>query len=250
VSRWSWLALGVGAYIAFALAQFPAGVALRWFAPPGVAASGVAGTLWSGSAATCSVGGLTAEQLRWRVNPFALLTARVVADVEARIPDGFVSAQIAASRSRVTLREVRGATSLPALAQLMPVRGMRGQASVALDTLELVDGWPVRATGQVKLAKLEVTPFVPTGGGLVALGDYTVSFTEASEGALTARFADDGGPLEVAGSVTLDPARVYTLDALVKPRPSADRSLVEGLSIMTAEPDAEGRRRLTMTGSL
>ena len=64
MSRWSWLALGVGAYIAFTLATFPAGVALRWFAPQNIAFVGVAGTLWSGSAATCSVEGFTVEALR------------------------------------------------------------------------------------------------------------------------------------------------------------------------------------------
>lgn len=66
MSRWSWLALGVGAYIAFTVATFPAGVALRWFAPPDIVFGGVGGTLWSGSAATCSVEGFTVESLRWR----------------------------------------------------------------------------------------------------------------------------------------------------------------------------------------
>ena len=100
MSRWSWLALGVGAYIAFTLVKFPAGTALRWFAPPGVALAGVAGTLWSGSAATCTVAGFTVEALRWDLRPASLLLGRLSAAVEARIPDGFVSGNITASPGR------------------------------------------------------------------------------------------------------------------------------------------------------
>ena len=48
----------------------------------------------------------------------------------------------------------------------------------------------------------------------------------------------------------MDDARTYAIDALVEPRAGAPEMLVEGLKIMTAEPDAEGRRRLNLTGSL
>jgi hypothetical protein len=48
----------------------------------------------------------------------------------------------------------------------------------------------------------------------------------------------------------MDDTRTYSIDALIEPRAGAPESLVEGLKIMTAEPDAEGRRRLSLTGSL
>lgn len=251
MSRWSWCALGVGAYIALTLATFPAGTALHWFAPRGVTFAGVAGTLWSGSAATCSVDGFTVEALRWNLRPASLLLGRISADVEARIPDGFVSGNITASPSTVRFSGLRGATSLPALAGILPVRGIRGQANVALESLVLEDGWPAAAVGELKLAGLESLPLIPDGSGAyVPLGDYTVSFVPAPEGQLAATFVDNGGPLEVEGAVTLDAERVYTLDALVEPRAGAPEMLVEGLKIMTAEPDAEGRRRFNLSGSL
>lgn len=252
MGRWSWIALGAGAYLAFVLAAFPAGTAMRWLAPQGVVAAGVEGTLWSGRAATLSVNGFAAEQLRWRLRPAALVLGRLAANVEARMTEGFVSGDVEASPSRIAVRNLRGAASLPSLAAFLPVRGIRGQASVALESLELVDGWPTTVVGELKVASLEVTPFVPVnaGGGMLALGDYTVTFTPAAERELAALVVDNGGPLEVSGTVKLDAARAYTLDALVKPRAGAARELVDGLSIMTAEPDAEGRRRLTLTGSL
>jgi hypothetical protein len=251
MGRWSWWAVGFGAYVAFTLATFPAATALRWFAPPGVAFAGVAGTLWSGSAATCSVAGFTVEALRWRTRPSSLLLGRISASVEARIPDGFVNGVVTASPAGVRFSELRGATSLPALAALMPVRGMRGQANLALDELVLENGWPSSVVGELKLAGLETTPLIPDGSGaLLPLGDYTITFLPAPAGALAARFVDNGGPLEVSGTVDMDDTRTYALDALVEPRAGAPESLVAGLEVMTADPDAEGRRRLSLTGSL
>lgn len=251
MSRWSWLALGVGAYLAFTLAMFPAGIALRWFGPPGVAFAGVSGTLWNGSAASCSVDGFTVQAVRWRVNPAALFLGRISTNIEARIPDGFVAGHVSASPSSIELRDLRGATSIPALAGLLPVRGVRGQASVTLERLVLENGWPASAVGQLKIAALESLPLIPNGSGAyIPLGDYTVTFTPAPEGTLAAEVVDNGGPLELAGTVTLDASRTYSIDALVKPRAGAPEQLVQGLNIMTGEPDAEGRRRLSLTGSL
>jgi general secretion pathway protein N len=251
MGRWSWMALGLGAYVAFTIAMFPASAALRWFAPSGIAFAGVAGTLWNGSAASSTVNGFTAEAVRWRLSPAALFLGRVSASIEARIPDGFIAGDVTASPSSVRFSELRGATSLPALAGVLPVRGMRGQASVALELLELENGWPAAAVGELRLAGLESLPLIPDGSGAyLPLGDYTVSFTPAPAGALAATFVDNGGPLEVQGTLSLDASRAYTIDALVEPRTGAPEALVQGLKIMTADPDAEGRHRLNLTGSL
>jgi len=250
MSRWSWLALGIGAYLAFTLATFPATTAVRWFAP-GVAVAGVEGTLWSGGALSCSLGGFRAEAVRWRIRPWSLLLGRVAGTVEARIPDGFVSTELTATRSRVRFDALRGATTLSALAAILPISGMRGQASVALESLELVDGWPTSVIGELRLAGLEATPLIPNGGvTLVPLGDYKVTFVPAAERELAAQFADEGGPLAVAGTVKLDAARAYTFDALIAPRPGAHESLVQGLAIMAGEPDAQGRYQLNLPGTL
>jgi hypothetical protein len=176
----------------------------------------------------------------------------VGANVEARLADGFLNTGITASTSRVQFNDLRGGTSLATVALMLPVRGMRGQASVALSSLELENGWPAHILGELKLVALEVAPFVPSGNSssLVPLGDYTVTFGEAPARSIAARFVDNGGPLEVAGTLVVGPAREYTFDALIKPRNSASKDLVDGLNIMTADPDSDGRHRLTLTGSL
>jgi general secretion pathway protein N len=251
MNRWSWLALGVGAYLAFTLATFPATTAVRWFAPPEVAVTGIEGTLWSGGALSCSLGAFRAEGLRWRIRPWSLLLGRVAGTLEARIPDGFVSTELTATSSRVRFDALRGATSLSALAGVLPISGMRGQASLALDRLEVVDGWPTSVVGELRLADLEATPLISDGSGaLVVLGDYKVTFTPAAEREVAAQFVDEGGPLAVTGTLKVDAARVYTFDALAAPRPGANEMLVQGLTLMGGEPDAEGRRRITLTGNL
>jgi len=252
VSRWSWIALGVGAYLAFTLTAFPAATALAWFGPSQLAAVGVEGTIWSGRAASVSIDRFGITGLRWRLRPIALLTGRLGGHVEGQLRDGFVNTDFAASRRRVELTNLRGGTAIGALAEVLPaVRGVNGQLSANLSLLVLEDGWPSSAAGELRVAALELTPYIPTRGvSEVGLGDYTITFSEAPPGELAAKIADAGGPLEVAGSVTLDARRAYTLDVLVKPRPGAPEVLVEGLKIMTPEPDAEGRRRLMLPGSL
>jgi hypothetical protein len=251
LNRWSLLALGIGAYLAFTLSSFPAATAYAWLAPEGVALSGIEGTLWSGRAAAGSVADLTLRDIRWRLRPTRLLIGRLAADIEARLADGFVSARVSASPSRVALSEVRGTTSIPTLRDVLPVSGVRGDASVALDELLLEGGAVTAISGELRLAMLEVAPFMPTGSrDLLPIGDYTVKFLDSDGQGISATFADTGGPLEVSGTLVVDRQRSYTLDGLIKPRPDAAQTLVDGLSIITADPDAEGRRRLTLTGSL
>lgn len=251
LNRWVWLALGVGAYLAFTLSAFPAATAYAWFAPAGVSFSGIQGTLWSGRAAAGSVGDLPLRDVQWSVRPTRFLIGRLSGNVQARLTDGFVSANVSASPSRVALSEVRGSTSIATLRSVLPVSGVRGDASVNIDELELADGAVTSVLGELKIAKLEVAPFVPSGSrNLVPIGDYTVKFLDSGGEGVNATFVDTGGPLEVSGTLVLDAARAYTLDGLVKARPDAARELVEGLNIITADPDSEGRRRLTLTGSL
>jgi general secretion pathway protein N len=181
----------------------------------------------------------------------SLLLGGISANVEARIPGGFVSGDVSASASTVRFSDLRGATSLPALAGVLPLDGVRGQASVALESLVLENGWPAAAVGELKLGGLETLPLIPDGrGAYIPLGDYTVTLVPAPEGELAATFVDNGGPLEVQGTAKLDAARTYSIDALVEARANAPEMLVQGLTFMTGEPDAEGRRRFNLTGPL
>jgi general secretion pathway protein N len=246
-NRW-WVALGVGAYFAFALVSLPAGTVYRWFVPDTVQLAGIRGTLWSGSAAAGSVADVVVQDLRWRVRALPLFILRISADLETRLADGFIRARVSASPSRVRLSDVQASTSWAALRDVLPVRGMRGLANASFETLELTNGWPTAAVGELRLAQLEAPAFGRQE--LIPLGDYVMQLQDTDEEGILGAFSDAGGPLEVSGTLSLAPDGAYTLDGLIKPRPGAAADLVQGLQIMTGEPDAGGRRRLTLTGSL
>lgn len=250
---WHWLAVGVGAYLAFTLSAFPAATAYAWFAPASVQLAGIEGTVWSGRASVGAVADLPLHDVRWRLSAWPLLLGRVSADLRAQLDDGFVTAQVKATRSRVELNDVRASTSLPTLRNVLPIAGVRGAASLKLSKLDLdvAKAWPTRVVGELTLAELETVPLISTGprGKLVPLGNYIVRFLDTA-GGINATVNDTGGPLEVSGTFALDASRTYKIDARIKPRADAPQELVDGLNVVTADPDGEGRRPFTWGGKL
>jgi hypothetical protein len=59
----------------------------------------------------------------------------------------------------------------------------------------------------------------------------------------------EDAPLEVVGSVRLTANRNYVIDAQVGTRPNAPASIVKALQYL-GSPDAQGRRPLSVAGSL
>lgn len=250
--RYAWLALGLGAYLAFAVSSLPASTAYRLFAPSELRLMGVTGTVWSGGAALGSAGGFPLHDIRWQVGALPLFTGRVSGRLQARLADGFVDTRLTATPRRVELRDVKASTSLPSLGGLLPIKGMQGLVSLALDDLRLANGRPTAVLGRARLAKLAVPPLLPGGGGstLIPLGDYEIVFKDAGGNGIAAEFHDTGGPLQVSGSLALDKKQNYTLRGFVAARPDASPELVQGLRAMTGEPDSAGRRPFSLSGSL
>ena len=250
-SKLSLLALGLGAYLAFVLVSFPASVAHRWFAPDALQLAAVDGTIWRGSAAYGGVGGLAFSNLRWQLHPAALLTGTVSVTAEARLADGFVSASVDATANRVEMSGVRAATSLATLRDAIGFGDVSGQISVELQSLELVDGWPVAAVGEARVRDLAAPPLMPVSGmSTIALGHYLARFTAGDEPGIVAALADEGGPLELTGRLSVMPDRSYLFDALIRPRADAPDALVQGLDFVAGEPNANGQRKLVQSGTL
>lgn len=251
VRLYSWLALGLGAYLAFTVSSMPAATAYRFFAPAELRLMGLEGTIWSGGAGLGSAAGFSLHDIRWDIRALPLLTGRVSGRVQARFADGFVETAIDASPSRIEFGGLNASTSLPALAKMLPIEGTQGLVSLALDELSLEDGRPTAVVGRGRVAQLAVPPLLPGAGpALIPLGDYEIVFKDTGGDGIAADIRDTGGPLEVAGSLTLDREGNYTLAGAVAARPDAPQELVQGLELMTGEPDAEGRRPFSLTGSL
>jgi hypothetical protein len=250
----SWIALGCGAYVAFALLTFPAATAYRWFAPLGVSLSGISGTLWTGRAGLASIGGVPLRELEWDLAPLPLLIGRASGHFSARLADGFIDGSAAATLRTVTLTDFEAATSLETLGSWLPLQGARGSLSVNIDELELRDRWPTSIVGTLRVGRLEVPPLVPGGSAtLVPLGDYELTGFQVAERRLAALLKDTGGPLEVTGTVALALQARETLngavpsfDGRVRERPDLPAALREPLEFLTVEVDGSGWRTLNL----
>lgn len=247
-SRLSLIALGVGAYTAFAVGTFPASVAARLLAPDAVALAGVTGTVWRGSAAFGGASGLTLSDIRWRIQPVQLLIGRLSLDLDARLGDGFIRTGMTVSGSRMRFDGLRAAVSLAAVSHLLPADAS-GNASVELEILELVDGWPVQASGTMRLASLASQPWIPVPGITTLQFGNFIARISTGDDQVVAVVNDEGGPLELEGSARLIPDRRYRLEARVKARADASQALAQGLTFM-APATGGGYHSIALEGQL
>lgn len=250
-SRTSLIALGVGAYLAFAVASFPASVALRWFAPDRLTVAAIEGTIWRGSAAYGAVNGIAFTDLEWQLHPAALVTAAVSVSTQMNVAGGPMQSDVVMRGNRLTLRDTRANVSLARIASFLPLSGVVGNLSLTLDELVLNDGWPSSVTGTARVTDLAGPPLFPVQGvSILQLGNYFARLQSTEDGEILALVNDEGGPLELTdGRVNLRADRSYQLTATIKPRAEAHRVLVEGLQILSPA-NAAGQHIIADAGSL
>lgn len=210
------------------------------------------GTIWSGSARSVALPGFVVNDVGWTLDFMPLMLGRVSGDIDARLPDGFVrTAFTIRSGQRTDLIDLQLTTSLQALRNLLPVYDARGGISASIEALRIRDGLPVLVTGEIRVGNLEVAPLLQSGSQpLVALGSYRAEFVDTGEPGAFAQLGDTAGPVELRGSLEISPDGNYLLEGRVRARDGAPPELVQGIELMTGEPDAEGLRSLTFAGSL
>jgi hypothetical protein len=223
------LGVGLAAYLVFALVSFPARVAVAWFAPPGVSLGGVQGTLWKGRAVMGAVAGVPFSDLTWDLNPLGLVVGRVSADITTKLADGFLEGHVAATPTRLLLTDLRGAASLGSFAQLLPLAGVDGLLTWQMERLEVVEQWPVRAIGRLRVAALSAVPY-----GVDNLGDYQIDFADrAAADGVRGMIKDTGGPIAVTGNLGLTAGCSYDLDVRVEGRAGVGEALSGGLAMLS-----------------
>ena len=248
-SRVSLLALGIGAYLAFAIASFPASIAHRWFGSE-LALAAIDGSVWQASAAYGGFQGLVFSDLRWQLHPAALVTGRLHVSAEARLADGLARTELTYRGGNMVLSNLRLSSSLASFGEILAEDDIGGSVSVSLERLELVDGWPVSASGTARISALLWPPLIPVPGvTTIPLGNFLVRFTATDQPGVAAFVNDEGGPLELEGRVDLTPDRTYHLTARIKPRADASNELVQGLMIMNPA-DANGYHEIELNEQL
>ena len=250
-SRISSFALGVGAYLAFVFASFPASLAYRWFAPAELALAAVDGTIWRGSAEFGGYEGVRFSDLRWQLEPIALLTGRLSLDAEARLDDGFIRSGVTVSRSRIRLENLVAAVRLETFSALLAFGDIRGNLTLDLPELELVDGWPVSATGEARLADLASPQVFPPSANppIIPIGNFSARLSVSDGAGIVALVSDEGGPLELEGRASAQADRSWSLDARIKPRANATEALRGSLAFIGGSAGANGEHQVTLQGN-
>lgn len=241
---WPLAALGLLAYLVFALATLPADVLVSRLAPA-VSAAGVEGTVWRGSAQLLQAGNVSLGSARWNLHVLPLFRARVKADVALKRSDGFAQTTVTLSAGHLLFEQTTASLPVAALPPAIAPGGWSGTINLKLVSLTLDQGWPTHAQGTLETLDLTGPARRPA-----KLGSYKVTFNgEETEGEVVGLLSDLGGPLEIAGAVRLKPDRSYVVEGAVAPRPDAPESISDTLQYL-GPADEQGRRPFSIAGTM
>lgn len=184
---------------------FPARIAYQWASSPLLAMSGITGSVWSGKTREFSTNGVYLRDLEWRIHPLRLLTGKIAYSISASPVSGFFESKIAMGLDgTATLTDLSAALPLQMMEQAAKVPGLRGQASLQFERIQLVEGRAAAMNGTMTVADL-VVPVVHRG----SLGGYKAEFFTQNNG-IVASVEDTDGVVDLAGSLQINPDATYS----------------------------------------
>ncbi len=244
VSKKALVSIGLLTFVAAFVVMFPARVAYDWFVPPAVRVSGLEGSVWTGSAAEASVGGLYFRELQWHLQPLRLFAGKLAARIEARPSSGFLEADVAVGFSGVvTLSNVNGSMPLSVFANMAGMPGLSGNASIQFDELRIKDGLPIAADGTLAVGDL-VAPMVDAS----PIGGYRAEFFTNDDG-VVASIEDVNGAFDLAGSLTISADRNYQFIGKVAATEGTSDKLRRQLRFL-GSPNDRGQHDIRLEGQL
>lgn len=224
--------------------MLPARFAYHVAAPPGVAVAGIDGTAWNGTAKEASVNGLYLRDLKWKLKPLALFTGQLAYTISAKPVSGFLDSDVSVGLSgTLTLSNLNAALPLDLFADAAGVRGLKGNASLAFERLELTDGIASAADGTIQIANL-IVPLVDQN----SLGGYKAEFFTQNNG-ITASVEDTDGVVDLAGSLQVKADRSFEFLAQVVVTPDTPETVRRQLKFLPP-PNERGQQELRLEGIL
>lgn len=232
-----WGLLALAFYLAALAMTLPAQRVAGW---TGLPLAEVRGKLWQGSA-TVVVSKDVVESVGWRLHPVwpwqGALGARITAQHQGWQADGALALgwNGALHLADATLA---GPLDSPLVARLAPLP-LGGMARIGI----------ARATWRQGLVDAEGVGVDVRGaqvrlGTPLALGDLAAE-VRVDGGRVDGTLRDQGGPLELSGTLKGDARAGLGLDARLKARPNAPAALADNLRLLPANPDgsahAQGR---------
>jgi general secretion pathway protein N len=246
---WRLIGFGVAAYLVFLVVTLPADFVLSRLRASGIAASGITGSIWNGKAAAFQFGNVSLGATSWNVDFLPLFAGRLSGDVRATRDDGAAKAHVSIRfGGRVDVHALDANLPIHALGGMGLPGGWQGSVRLQLAEMRLEKNWPVRIVGSVDALNLVGPANQPT-----ALGNFHVDFNgdaPKNEEGVTGNVTSVGdGPLDVSGTLQLQPNRTYLINAQVGTRPTAPASIAKALQYL-GPPDAQGRRPMSISATL
>jgi len=242
------LIAGAIIYMIFMIALFPAPIAYKWLAPDSIELLGIQGRLWSGRATAGFLGDMEARNINWKFIPLDFFVGRITGKINMLLGDGFVETEASITFGGLALQELQAAFDLQILEDFIPIGATQGTALAQIEHLVIEEGWPIKLIGELHLMELMVAPFIPSGAALIPIGSFRLAFSDNSK--LEGTIEHLNGPLETSGNIELRPNRAYDIEIFVKALPDASQELLQGLELMTGEPNNLGFRAFNLAGSL
>ncbi len=236
--------LGLLIFAAVLIVTFPARVAYNWFAPAELRLSGISGSIWNGSAAELQAGGAYIRNVTWRLNPAALLSGKLGFRTTSNPASGTMQVTVAVSPGGdVLLSDLSGNLPLDLLHPLLQQSGIRGDLSLAFDSIVLSNGFPVAADGSATVSDFFVRDLSAS-----RIGDFRADFRTLDD-AVVGSVEDLSGVLDVAGTINLNRDRSYAFVGLVAATPMTPPSIVNQLRFL-GSPNDRGQHEFRFEGRL
>lgn len=240
------IAAGIAAFVVCLVAMVPAAVIVSRL-PPGLALTGVSGTIWSGRAASLAVQRRPLGALQWSCRPWRILLLEWSCRLTLRPAGGEATADVALARGgELLLSDAAGRLPISTFEGLASPRGWTGLLELDIVRLRFAGSRPVEAKGRLFVRALKAP-----GRTGQPIGDFELVMGEGAVGTdtLTGRLRDLGGPLRVRGALELKRDGSYLLSGETAPGPGAGPPIFDTLAFL-GPPDAQGRRPFTIEGTL
>jgi len=241
-----WALPGLFAYLVFLCATFPAAYLVHWVKPDphGLELSAVSGSAWSGQAGQLVFQGVPLGRISWDFDWRAPWTGRLGYHIRLkdRTLDLAGRADVGRDR-RIMMHNLAGRIPLSRLDHWMPLpsNSVDGLLQLQLASLTIAKGFPIAATGEVRLSDANL--HWPESA---ALGSYRMKLHTTKE--IVGQIQDSSGPLALNAQVRLQPNGRYTVSGNVSARDKTSAA-AKLLSYM-GSPGPGGKYPLNFNGQL
>jgi len=235
---------GLITFLVIMVATFPARVAYTLFAPAELQLSGIAGSIWNGTAAEGVAGGAYVRNISWTFKAASLLSGQLGFATSSKPSSGTIDADLAVSpNGTLTLSSLSGNLPLDIVHPAIQQSGIRGDVKLEFDTLVIRDGVPVVAVGSVT-----VSDFFSPNLSASRIGDFRADFQTATE-SISGSVVDVDGVLDVAGTITLNHDRSFVFAGKVAATATTPSSITDQLRFL-GSANERGQHEFRFEGTL